>query len=165
MKNETIIIIGMAGVGKSTVGKLLAEALNFHFTDLDLLINKNTNKSPQQIIDDEGEDALLLIEKQTMNSVDLHHRVVAPGGSIIYHPNLMSRLKQKSTLIYLQDSYKNIKQREARRNRGGVIGMRFKSFKELFNERKPLYLKYADIIINVSNKKPKEIIEKIRQLI
>ena len=165
MKSETIILIGMAGVGKSTIGKLLAKALNFHFTDLDLLINKKIGKSPQEIIDEEGEKILLLTEKQTMNSVNLQHQVVAPGGSIIYHPGLMSRLKQKVTFIYLQDSYKNIKQREEKRNTGGVIGMKSKSFKEIFEERKPLYLKYADIVIDVSNKKPEEVVKEIRRLI
>lgn len=165
MKNETIILTGMAGVGKSTVGKLLAKALNFYFTDLDLLIIKNTNKNPQEIIDNKGEEAMLLIEKKTMDSVDLQRRVVAPGGSIVYHPDLMSRLKQKATLIYLSDSFENIKEKEVKRNTGGVIGIKSKSFKEIFDERKPMYLKYADIVINISNKKPEEIVEEILRLI
>jgi len=142
----------MAGVGKSTSGKLLSKHLGFDFVDVDELICKKSSKTPKEMIDSEGEQFFLDFEKQKMFEINLDHIVIAPGGSIIYTLDLMEYLKQHSTLVYLCDVWGNIAAREKKRGIGG---------KELFEERKPLYLKYADITINVQDKTPDEIVKEI----
>lgn len=165
MKNESIILIGMAGVGKSTTGKLLAEKLEFYFTDVDDVMAKKYGKTVmQEIIDEKGEETFMKIEKETMSKVDLNHRVVVPGGSIIYHLDLMDKLKKQATLVYLKDTFENIERREKERGIRGVVGLKEgKTFKDVFNERSVLYSKYADITIDVCSKTTDEIVEKIIQ--
>jgi len=152
MKSESIVLIGMAGVGKSTVGLSLSKALGFDFIDLDDYILQKDGKTVQEIIDDEGEEALLQLEKRRMYEIDLTRRVVAPGGSIIYHSDLMEYLKQYSTIIYLDDSFENIKERLTSVITRGVVGLRDKSLRQIYDERRPLYSRYADITVNCQGK-------------
>ena len=152
MKRESIVLIGMAGVGKSTVGISLAKALGFSFIDVDDYILEKDGKTVQEIIDDEGEETLLRIEKQRMYEIDLTRRVVAPGGSIIYHSDLMEYLRQHSTLVYLDDSFENIEGRLTDAPARGIVGFREKSLKQIYDERRPLYTRYADITVNCQGK-------------
>lgn len=165
MKNNSIILIGMAGVGKSTSGKLLAEALGFEFVDVDLLLANQNKKTLQELLDALGDDGFLQMEKQVMDCLELARRVIAPGGSIIYNRDLMERLKQKAILVYLKDGLENIAKREKERGTGGIIGVKTKTFKEVFAEREPLYEKYADIVIEVFGKSPEQIAEEIKEKI
>jgi len=152
MKSESIVLIGMAGVGKSTVGLSLSKALGFDFIDLDDYILQKDGKTVQEIIDDEGEEALLQLEKRRMYEIDLTRRVVAPGGSIIYHSDLMEYLGQYSTIIYLDDSFENIKERLTSVITRGIVGLRDKSLRQIYDERRPLYSRYADITVNCQGK-------------
>ena len=152
MKNESIIIIGMAGVGKSTLGAALSKSLGFGFIDLDDYILKKDGKTVQEVIDNEGEAAFLKLEKRRMYEIDLTHKVVAPGGSIIYHPDLMEYLKQHTTIVYLEDSLENIEERLTNVSVRGIVGLKHKTIKQIYDERKPLYSRYADIIINCQEK-------------
>ena len=161
MKNESIVLIGMAGVGKSTVGLSLAKALGFTFIDVDKYIWEKDGKTIQEIIDGEGDEALLQLEKQRMQEINLPRKVLAPGGSIIYHPDLMEYLKQNSVLIYLQDSLKNIEAKLTGEWDRGIVGLKNKSLRKIYNEREPLYAKYADITINCQGKPRSQIVKEI----
>jgi shikimate kinase len=161
MKNESIILVGMAGVGKSTIGGALSEALGFSFIDVDDYILEKDGKTIQELIDDEGEQAFLQLEKRRMNEIDLTGKVVAPGGSIIYHPDLMEYLKQHSTLVYLDDSFENIENRLTSVLARGIVGLRNKSLREVYDERRPLYLKYADMTLNCQGKSRGQIVREI----
>ncbi len=152
MKRESIVLIGMAGVGKSTVGISLAKALGFSFIDVDDYILEKDGKTVQEIIDAEGEEALLQIEKQRMYEIDLTRRVVAPGGSIIYHSDLMEYLRQHATLVYLDDSFENIEGKLTDAPTRGIVGFREKSLNQIYDERRPLYSRYADITMNCQGK-------------
>ncbi len=152
MNSESIVLIGMAGAGKSTMGRSLAETLGFEFTDLDDDIEEKAGKTVQEIIDDEGELALLQLEKQMMYEINLTRRVVAPGGSIIYNPDLMEYLKQHSTLVYLYDSFENIERRLTDAAIRGIVGLRDKSLRQIYDERSPLYSRYADITVDCRGK-------------
>ena len=161
MKNDSIVLIGMAGVGKSAVGASLSKALGFNFTDLDNYILERDGKTVQEIIDDEGEEALLQLEKRRMYEIDLTHRVVSPGGSIIYHSDLMEYLRQHSTLVYLDDSFKNIEERLTSVSARSVVGLKNKSLRQIYDERRPLYFKYADITLNCQGKSEDQIVREI----
>jgi len=162
MKKDSIVLIGMAGVGKSTVGALLAKALKYDFIDVDRYILKKDGKTVQQVIDEGGEGALLKLEKKRMLELGLSRHVVAPGGSIIYHPDLMDYLKKKATLVYLEDCYDNIEARvKADMSERGIVGLKTKSLKQIYDERRPLYARYADITVNCAGKTWKQIAEEV----
>ena len=163
MKGESIVLIGMAGVGKSTIGMSLAKALGFNFIDVDNYILEKNGKTIQEIIDDEGEEALLQLEKRGMYEIDLPRAVVAPGGSIIYHPDLMEYLKQNSILVYLDDSFENIAEKLAGELNRGIVGLKNKSLRQIYEERKPLYSQYADIAVNCQDKSQGQIVSEILQ--
>ncbi len=161
MKSESIVLIGMAGVGKSAVGTLLAKTLGFDFIDLDDYILQKDGKRVQEIIDDEGEEALLQLEKQRMYEIELFHRVVAPGGSLIYHADLMGYLRQHSTVVYLDDSFENIEKRLTNVSSRGIVGLRSKSLRQIYDERIPLYSRYADITLNCQGKSQDQLTREI----
>ncbi len=161
MKSESIILIGMAGVGKSTIGRSLAKALGFDFIDVDDYISKKEGGTLQEIIDAEGEEAFLQIEKRRVHEIDLTRRVAAPGGSIIYHSDLMEYLKQHSTLVYLEDSFENIAGKLTDASARGIVGLKNKSLRQIYDERRPLYLKYADITLNCQGKSRGQIVREI----
>ena len=161
MKRESIVLIGMAGVGKSTVGISLAKALGFSFIDVDDYILEKDGKTVQEIIDAEGEEALLQIEKQRMYEIDLTRRVVAPGGSIIYQSDLMEYLRQHSTLVYLDDSFENVEERLKNVSARGIVGLRNKSLRQIYDERRPLYFRYADITLNCQGKSQDQLVREI----
>ena len=163
MKGESIVLIGMAGVGKSTIGMSLAKALGFNFIDVDEYILEKDGRTIQEIIDDEGEGAFLQLEKRRMYEIDLPRMVVAPGGSIIYHPDLMEYLKQNSTLVFLDDSFENIAEKLTGELDRGIVGLKNKSLKQIYEERKPLYSKYADITISCQGKSQDQVVSEILQ--
>jgi len=147
LKGKSIVIIGMAGVGKSTSGRLLSKSLRFGFIDLDDYIEEKRRETLQQIIDSEGEGAFLQIEKRAMYEICLNDKVIAPGGSIIYHSDLMDYLKSKSSLVYLYDTFENIETRITGAASRGIVGLKEKTLKQIYDEREPLYRTYADVVI------------------
>jgi shikimate kinase len=158
MKTESIVLIGMAGAGKSTVGRLVARTLGFRFIDGDDYICEKDGRPLQDIIDIGGEDAFLELEKRLIYEIDLaSHVVLAPGGSVIYHPDLMEYLKENSVLVYLDDSFENIESRLTNVSRRGIIGLKTKSLRQIYDERKPLYCKWADIILYCTARKPDDL--------
>jgi len=165
VSTKGIVLIGMAGVGKSTIGSSLAKKLGLEFIDLDAYICEKEGKSIQQIIDENGEAALLDLEKQGMYAIDLGHKVVSPGGSIIYIPDIMNYLKRKSRLIFLDDTFENIEKKLGNNLTRGIVGLKSKSLREIFSERRPLYSNYADITIRVTGKsKDKVVLEILEHL-
>lgn len=163
MKDESIVLIGMAGVGKSTIGMSLAKTLGFNFIDVDAYIFEKDGKTIQEIIDGEGEETFRQLEKQRMREVDLPRMVVAPGGSIVYHPDLMEYLKQNSTLVYLDDSFEGIAEKLTGGLNRGIVGLKNKSLRQIYEERRPLYSRYADITINCQDKSQDQIVSEILQ--
>jgi shikimate kinase len=154
-------LIGMAGVGKSTIGSSLAKALGFEFIDLDIYLYQKEGQTIQQIIDAQGEAALLEMEKRGIYEIELAFKVISPGGSIIYIPEIMQYLKQSTCLIFLDDTFENIEKKLGDATIRGIVGLRSKSLEEIYHERQPLYIKYADITINVAGKTKEEVISEI----
>jgi shikimate kinase len=165
MKKEGVVLIGMAGAGKSTVGTGLAAALGYAFTDLDEYIKHNEGCGIQEIIDSRGDVELLRLEDLYMREIDLTGRVVAPGGSIIYIPDLMRYLRQHTNLVYLEDSFENLNMRLTNASTRGIVGWKSKTLCEIYDERRPLYLKYADITVTVTGKSPEQVTGEITALL
>jgi shikimate kinase len=145
-----ITLIGMPGAGKSFVGKKLAEKLNYKFIDVDNIIEEKTKLKLQELLDKYGEDKFLEIEEKTVLELgEIDKCVISPGGSIIYSEKTMNFLKKISKIVFLYDTFENLNKRIKDKETRGMIGLKAKSFKDLFEERMVLYKKYADITVNI----------------
>lgn len=147
MRNN-ITLIGMAGAGKSAVGKALAEKLDYKFIDVDGIIEKNHNLRLQEILEKFGEKKFIEIEEKEILALDnLENCVISPGGSVVYSEKAMEFLKKNSKIIFLDAPLEMIESRIKNYETRGIIGLKSKSVKEIFLERHPLYEKWADIKI------------------
>ena len=156
-----IILIGMPGCGKSTIGVVLAKTLRYDFIDGDLLIQERTGKRLQEIIDFDGLDVFYRIEDEVLSGIDCEWTVIAPGGSAVYYPDAMAHLKELGAVVYIQLSCENVKKRLGNLATRGVCGAKDKTVEDLYNERVSLYEKYADFIINCDEGSISENAEKI----
>ena len=156
-----ITLIGMAGVGKSVIGKELARALHYEFIDTDDHIERKLNLKLQEIIDQLGEGRFLKIEQETileLNGID--RTIVSPGGSVIYSPEAMRFLKKISTVVFLDAPMGSIEKRIPNQSVRGIVGLKEKRLKDLFYERRPLYQRYADITVEMAEGFNREVVLK-----
>jgi len=152
MNKNNIILIGMPGAGKSTVGVILAKRLGYGFVDTDLLIQTSVGKSLQAIINEDGLDAFRRIEEKVLLALDEKRTVIATGGSAVYSPAAMRSLKQSGTTVFINSSLQTLQARIADMSTRGMVITPGESFASLFIERNPLYRKYADMIIEEQDK-------------
>lgn len=146
MKN--IILIGMPGCGKSTIGVVLAKAIGYRFTDSDLVIQERDGRLLCEIIEQEGVDGFNKIEDKINSEIVAERTVIATGGSVIYGKNAMEHFKQIGVIVYIRLPYNEIQRRLGDLGKRGVSIKEGQTLKELYDERVPLYEKYADIIID-----------------
>ena len=156
---DNIILIGMPGAGKSTVGVVLAKALGYNFVDSDLVIQKETGKRLFEIIDEVGIDEFLNIENRINASLSVEKAVVATGGSVIYGEEAMEHLKSIGKVVYLKTDYESLEKRLGNLLKRGVAIRSGNTLRDLYNERVPLYEMYADITIDTKNKWIREVVE------
>ena len=159
---SNIILIGMPGSGKSTVGVQLAKQLGFNFIDTDLLIQRRHDKTLQEILNEEGYLSLRKKEEYELLQLQLHKDLVATGGSAVYSDQAMNHLRQQGRLVYLQVSFSEICHRVKNEGQRGIARPPEHSLLDVYEERVPLYEKHADITIN--NDKPASITDIALQL-
>lgn len=147
---ENITLIGMPGVGKSTVGVVLAKIAGFHFLDSDLLIQQKTKKLLHELIKEHGTDGFLKIEEEVNASIETTSAVIATGGSVVYEEKAMEHLKEISVVVYLRLPYEELKERLGSLTQRGVVLKEGETLKQLYEERSTLYEKYADVTIDTS---------------
>lgn len=150
---DNVILIGMPGAGKSTAGIVLAKIINKDFVDADLVIQNQCDKTLQKIIDALGPEGFIAVENEILCGIQAENSVIATGGSAIYSEAAMKHLGELGVIVYLKISYEELVHRlNDLQERGvvlkGGIGM---SLKELYAERKPLYEKYADLVVDVDD--------------
>ncbi|MCI8610208.1 MAG: shikimate kinase [Firmicutes bacterium] len=146
-EKSNIILIGMAGAGKSTVGVVVAKMMQKDFVDGDLLIQKETGKGLQHIIDEFGNQEFRRIEEEILMEIDCENSVIAPGGSAIYYPAVIEKFKEKGIVVYLHVSLEEIEGRLSNLATRGVTLEAGQTVADLYAERQPLYEQYADITI------------------
>ena len=145
MSADNIVLIGMPGVGKSTVGVILAKVLGYQFIDADLLIQRQEGKLLHEIITEKGVDGFVEVENRGNASIEAEHSIIATGGSVIYGQQAMEHLGDIGTVLYLEVSYPILEKRLADIRGRGVVLREGQSLHDLYLERTPLYEKYADL--------------------
>ena len=160
MKNN-VVLIGMPGAGKSTVGVVLAKVVGHKFVDSDLVIQETTGKLLHELITEHGMEGFLEIENKINAELDTTKAIIATGGSVIYGEEAMEHLKEIGLVVYLKLSLESIADRLGDLKQRGVALKEGWGLKELYEERVPLYEKYADIIIDCENKAIRHITEEI----
>ncbi len=160
-KKNNIVLIGMPGAGKSTVGVILAKALGYSFCDTDLLIQNQEGAYLQQIIDKKDIKYFLDREKEIICSLNFSKYVIATGGSAVYKKESMKHLKEIGIIIYLETSYHVLKKRISNMKTRGIAMERAQTFKDIYIERIPLYEHFAEITIICKKKSIEKITEEI----
>ena len=163
MQKNNLILIGMPGAGKSTVGVILAKRLGFDFIDTDLLIQAKEKCRLQQIIDNQGLHCFQQIEEQTLLDLNTEQSVIATGGSVIYCPAGMAALAEIGHLVYLQVPLESLQQRIADMGQRGLVMASGQSFAQLYAERTPLYQSYGQLTFDGSRLTAEQLAIQIEQ--
>lgn len=147
-KLENIVLIGMPGCGKSTVGVLLAKALGYDFIDTDVVLQAREKQKLQDMIDEIGVDAFLKKEQNAILSLSVSRCVIATGGSVVYGKDAMRHLRQHGIVVYIRLPYEEIERRLSNLATRGVTLRAGQTLKDLYDERIPLYEAAADIVFD-----------------
>ena len=164
MCKKSVTLIGMPGCGKSTLGVLLAKARGLRFIDTDLLLQEKHGKLLWELIEAQGLAAFKQMEAEVILALDGAGACIATGGSAVYSDAAMRHLKQLSKVVFIDLPCTEIEKRIADIRSRGVVIDRGKTLPELFAERRPLYLQYADIIVDANGLGTEELLEKIVNL-
>ncbi len=148
MKN--LVLVGMPGAGKSTIGVILAKTLGMKFFDTDIAIQENTGRLLQNIIDKDGPNAFLKIEEEAILAIHRKNTVIATGGSVVFSGNAMDHLKSDGIVIYLKIPFEEMEKRLNNITTRGIVLFFGQSLHDMYNLRVPLYEKYADITVDCS---------------
>ena len=158
---SSLVLIGMPGAGKSTLGVLLAKALNKDFIDTDVVIQVRENCSLQNIVDQQGHIALRSIEQQVLIELTAANHIIATGGSAVYSAAGMAHLQSLGTIIHLDVSLSELERRIDNFATRGLAKAAEQSFAELYAEREPLYRQYADLTIACDGKSSETLVKDI----
>lgn len=161
MKKDNIVLIGMPGSGKSTIGVVLAKKLGYDFVDSDLVIQGRYKKTLEQLIDEYGDAGFIKLENDVNESLDYDNAVIATGGSAVYGSSAMKHLKEIGTVVYLRVSEMDLNERLGSLKERGVVSNGKTTVKEIFEDRKALYEKYADITVDLEGKTLRESVEEL----
>ena len=149
-KKSNIVLIGMAGAGKSTVGKELARLSNLGFIDVDHLIEEDRKSSLQDLLNSLGVHGFRQVEEKALLSLAYHNHVIATGGSAIYSEAGIKHLKISGILVYLDVPLPLLKERVGDFSSRGLVKTGNQNFAQVLKERQPLYAKHADLVLDCS---------------
>lgn len=162
---RNIILIGMPGSGKSTLGVVLAKKLGYKFIDSDLLIQEKYGKTLERLIEEYGDEGFIKLENDVNCSIEAERAVIATGGSAVYGSEAMEHFRDIGTVIYLEVCEEELEERVGSLKERGVVSNGKKNIEEIFADRKNLYRRYADITLNQNGKKIRESVEEMYDLV
>lgn len=163
MEKNNIILIGMPGVGKSTVGVVVAKILGYRFVDSDLVIQETEHRLLHEIIAQEGVDGFIEIENRVNAALEAERSVIATGGSVVYGKEAMEHLRSIGTVVYLKLGYEELRNRLGDLKYRGVVMRDGQTLSDLYRERSVLYEKYAHITVEEIGKSIEETIQAVIQ--
>ena len=163
MSHRNVVLIGTPGSGKSTIGVLLAKNLSCQFLDSDLVIQEKIGSRLQDYIDKYGSAAFDEMEDQVNAGIDVENTVIATGGSAVYGENAMRHFKEIGTVVYLRVSFEDLLERIPNFESRGISIPEGMTFQDLYNERIPLYERYADITVDAGKKEIWSAVEDITE--
>jgi len=158
---QNIVLIGMPGVGKSTVGVLLAKATSRSFADTDVQIQVGEGRRLQALIDTAGVAAFRALEERYVLRLALRGYVIATGGSVVYSERAMAHLSAAGVVVYLELAFPLLMQRITDLDSRGIVIEQGQSMQGLFQERRPLYRKYAALTIDCASKRADQVVYEI----
>lgn len=153
---SNIILIGMPGAGKSTIGVILAKVIAFDFIDLDILICKRSGKTLQQILDEDGTEKFLRIERDAALSLSCERCVIATGGSAALIDEAMRHFKANGCVVFLDVPLGEIESRLTNMATRGIAATAGKTVADIYNERMPFYREHSDITVDAGSAAPGE---------
>ncbi len=162
---SNIVLIGMPSCGKSTIGVVLAKVMGYQFIDSDLVIQQETGRLLNEIIEDDGLDVFNKIENDVNLSLDYDKAIIATGGSVVYGEEAMEHLRSIGTIVYIELPYEVLQERIGDLSARGVSIKKGQTFKELYDERRPLYEKYADITISTYGMSIREVVQNLKEIL
>lgn len=162
---NNVVLIGMPGAGKSTVGVVLAKRLGYRFIDSDLVIQEKKGMLLHEIIKEKGIDGFLAVENEINASLNVNRSVIATGGSVIYGEEAMEHLKKTGMIVYLKLSYGAVERRLGDLDERGVTVRKGQTLKDLYEERIPYYEKYAEVVLDCENKMIRDIVAEIMEIL
>jgi shikimate kinase len=165
MAKNNIVLIGMPGVGKSTVGVILAKESGYQFLDADLLIQQQEGRLLREILAEKGTEGFIEVENRVNAGICAEHTIIATGGSVVYGREAMQHLHEIGTVVYLEVSFETIQMRLEDIKGRGVVLRNGQTLKNLYEERVPLYRKYADIVISEENLNIEQTVQKLLDFI
>ncbi len=165
MTKDNIVLIGMPGAGKSTVGVVLAKKLGYSFVDSDLVIQETYGKLLHELIEENGVEGFWKIENDVNASINRHRSIIATGGSAIYGKEAMEHLREIGTVVYLKLPYAVIEDRLGDLNARGVTLRPGQTLRDLYEERVPLYEKYAHVVVECDGRVLREVVGDIAEAI
>lgn len=158
---DNIVLIGMPGVGKSTVGVILAKVLGYAFLDADLVIQEQEGKRLREIIEEVGTNGFIEVENRVNAGLACSKTIIATGGSVIYGKEAMEHLKEIGTIVYLEVSFPTLEKRLSDIKGRGVVLKEGQTLYDLYEERTPLYEKYADVRVLEEGLNVEETVEQL----
>jgi len=161
MDGRNIVLIGMPGAGKSTVGVLLAKAMKRPFLDTDLLVQCRQRRGLQEIIESDGMEAFIDIEARVIRDLNTQGHIIATGGSVVYREGAMAHLRATGITIFLSVPFDTIAARLRNVATRGVAKRREQTLRDLYDERQPLYTRYADITIDTAGMNIEEVVSQL----
>ncbi len=158
---DNIILIGMPGAGKSTVGVVLAKVLGYGFVDSDLVIQEQEGMRLFQIMEEKGIDGFIQVENLVNSRIRADRCVIATGGSVVYGKEAMEHLRSIGRVIYLRPPFGELRERLGNLKCRGVVLKDGQTLEELYRERTPLYEQYADLVVDEEGLGVEETLERI----
>lgn len=158
---DNIVLIGMPGVGKSTVGVILAKVMGYQFLDADLVIQEQEGKLLREIIDEVGTEGFIQVENRVNAGLACSKTIIATGGSVVYGQEAMEHLQEIGRVVYLEVPFSVLEKRLSDIKGRGVVLKEGQTLYDLFMERTPLYEKYADVQVSEEGLNVEETVERL----
>ena len=163
--HKNIVLIGMPGVGKSTVGVLLAKRSGYSFLDTDIYIQTRQGQSLQEIIANLGATGFCDLEERHLLSISLKAHVIATGGSVVYSHKAMQHLRRDGFVVHLDLNCAKLKKRLDDIEQRGVVIAPGQDIDGLYAERDLLYRKYADVTVETDDLAPDQVVQLIYEIV